>query len=381
MTEQLHKRFVDEQVKELLEKYITGEIELKYVLEILRIKRRRFFRLLQKYREGPKTFSIAYQRKKRTRSIKKEIERNILKELQMEKRLIEDKEIPVKKYNYSYVKDQIWKKYQQEVSIPTIINRAKKYGFYLKKRERKVHEREVLTNYPGQLIQHDTSYHRWSPYVEEKWCLIISLDDYSRKILYAQLVEKELSWEHILALESVILQYGLPLCYYVDSHRIFRFVQGRDSFWRRHYKVTDEAAPQWKQVLTECGVKIIYALSPQAKGKVERPYGWLQDRIVRTCAREGIKEIKDAREVLRYEVDRYNNHQVHSTTGEIPSIRFNKALSENKTLFRTFVVPPPYQSTKDIFCLRANRIVNSYRKISINNLEIKVQGVHIGDTV
>jgi len=381
MAEQLHKRFADEQVRELLEKYINKKIELKYVLDILGIKRRRFFKLLEEYRKDPSSFSIAYVREKRTRGIKKEIERNILKELHLEKKLIENKEIPVWRYNYSYIKDQIWEKYQQKVSLPTIINRAKKYDFYLDKPERKAHDREVLTNYPGQLIQHDSSYHRWSPYADEKWYLITSLDDYSRMLLYAELVEKELSWEHILALESVFLRYGLPLNYYVDSHRIFRFVQGRDSFWRKHLKVTDEAEPQWKQVLTDCSVKVIYALSPQGKGKMERPYGWLQDRIVRTCAREGIRKINQCREVLKYEVEQYNNYRIHSTTGEIPSIRFNRALSENKSLFRTFVVPLPYQSTKDIFCLRANRIVNSYRKISFNNMEIKVQGIAIGDTI
>ncbi len=94
MTEQLHRRFVDEQVKELLERYERKEIELKYVLEFLGIKRRRFFKLLQEYRKDPEGFSIAYNRKKRTRKIKKEIEGNILSELNMKKKLIENKEMP-----------------------------------------------------------------------------------------------------------------------------------------------------------------------------------------------------------------------------------------------------------------------------------------------
>jgi len=75
-------------------------------------------------------------------------------------------------------------------------------------------------------------------------------------------VERETTWEHILALEGVLLKYGFPLAYYVDSHSIFRFVQGRDSFWRNHYKLTDEVNPQWKQVLDDCRVKVTYALSP-----------------------------------------------------------------------------------------------------------------------
>lgn len=124
-------------------------------------------------------------------------------------------------------------------------------------------------------------------------------------------------------------------------------------------------------------VKVTHSLSPQARGKIERPYGWLQDRIVITCAREGIKTIQQAGDVLKYEVDRYNNHQVHSTTGEVSIMRFERAINERKTLFREFVVPPPYKSTKDIFCLRIERTVNAYRKISINKLELKVTGAPI----
>jgi hypothetical protein len=377
VAKQLHKKFPDEQIKSLFERYLSKEIEIKYILEILGIKRSRFFELLKEYRNDPGNFSISYHRKRATRKIDKGIEENIIKELSLERRLIENKDMPIKFYNYSYTKDQLYDKYRQKVSLPTIIDRAKKNGFYFPRPERKTHDREVLTNYVGELIQHDSSYHKWSPYADEKWHLITSLDDYSRKLLYADFVVKETSWHHILALESVLLNYGLPLSYYVDNHSIFRFVQGRDSYWRRHYKVTDEAEPQWKQVLNECRVKVIYALSPQARGKIERPYGWLQDRVVRSCAREDVHTFGQARKILMREVNRYNNRQVHSTTGEIPALRFQKALKESKSLFREFMVPPPYQSTKDIFCLRAERFVNPYRKISFNNLELMVSGVPI----
>jgi len=79
------------------------------------------------------------------------------------------------------------------VSLPTIIDRAKKNAFCLKKHKRKAHDREVLTNYIRELIQHDSSYHLFSPAVGEKWYLITFLDDYSRFLLYAKLVQKETS--------------------------------------------------------------------------------------------------------------------------------------------------------------------------------------------
>ena len=199
--------------------------------------------------------------------------------------------------------------------------------------------------------------------------------------MYAVLVERETTWEHILASEAVLLKYGFPLAYYVDSHSIFRFVQGRDSFWRNHYKLTDEANPQWKQVLDDCRVKVTYALSPQAKGKIERPYRWIQDRLVRTCYRENIRDIKEGQLILNNLVQRYNYRIVHSTTGEIPYIRFQRAIREKRSLFREFTIRPPFLSSKDIFCLRVERMVNPYRKVSINNLELKVPGAPLHEKI
>ncbi len=380
MSKQLHKNFTDDQVKSFLKSYLDKEIKISYILQMLKIKRRRFFKLLAKYRKDPDSFSIQYERKTINRKINPDIEKNIVKELKIEKDLIKAKEVPIKYYNYSYIKDLLEQKHGQKVSLPTIIDRAKRNNFYFLRPKRKAHDREVITNYPGELIQHDSSHHQFAPYAR-KWYLITSLDDYSRLILYAVLVERETTWEHILALEAVLLKYGFPLAYYVDSHSIFRFVQGRDSFWRNHYRLTDEADPQWKQVLDYCRVKVTYALSPQAKGKIERPYRWIQDRLVRTCYRENIRDIKKGQLILNNLLQRYNFRIVHSTTGEIPYIRFQRAIREKRTLFREFTIRPPFLSSKDIFCLRVDRMVDSYRKVSINNLELKVPGAPLHERI
>ncbi len=147
-------------------------------------------------------------------------------------------------------------------------------------------------------------------------------------LLYADFVMEENTWVHIQAVQSVMQTFGLPLRYYVDNLRVFRFVQNRDSVWRTHHLETDEVDPQWKQVLRQLKVDVVYALSPQAKGKVERPYRWLQDRIVRTCALEKITAFEDIRTVLREEVHRYNYHQVHSTTGEAECVNGLRQLDQ-----------------------------------------------------
>jgi hypothetical protein len=376
---QIHKRFTAEQVGVLLKGYCRGTLDRATIEELLGISKTRFFALLRRYRYDSDKFCLAYRRESTTR-LPARVEHEIEAELMLEKGLIEDPSLPISGYNYSAIRDRL-ARHDIKIALSTIIGRARSLGCYQPHPRKKVHDREVVTTAIGALIQHDASHHRWSPYAGERWVLITSLDDFSRKILYADLFEQETTWAHIKAAESVMLAYGIPLRYYVDSLRVFRFVQGRDSVWRKHVLQTDEADPQWRQVMRSLGVDVAYALSPQAKGKVERPYRWLQDRIVRTCAIEKITAIGDARAVLKEELNRYNNHQVHSTTGEIPSIRFDRARKEGKSLFRPFALPKPYTSTKDVFCLRERRTVNGYRKISLSNHAIPVPHVPLREEV
>jgi hypothetical protein len=124
--------------------------------------------------------------------------------------------------------------------------------------------------------------------------------------------------------------------------------------------------------MENCNIKVTYALSPAAKGKVERPYRWMQDRVIRSCVRENVKDIKHAQRILDYELKRYNFKQVHSTTDEIPYIRFQRALDSGKSLFRQFVIPKPFLLVKDIFCLRTDRVVDNYRTVSLGSKKFKL---------
>jgi len=382
MAEQIHKRFTDEQIKDLIKRYVNKEIKREHIQRILRIGKTRFFALLKQYQDNPEKFSVYYKRSAPTRGLDPNVDKNILKELKMTKTFIDNKDIPIRSYNYSFIKNDLERRYHQTVSLSTIINRAKEHGYYIPRSKNKAaHDREVITNNVGELIQHDSSIHLWSPYAKEKWWLITSLDDYSRMILYAMFVPRDSALAHIRAIQTVFLSYGLPITFYVDSDSIFRFVRGRDELHYKHHKMTDEAIPQWKQVVHDCKVDVIHALSPQAKGKVERPYGWIQDHIVRICAREHIDTIASANQVLFREVHEYNFKRVHSTTDEIPYLRYQRAEKENKYVFRKFSVPPPYKTTKDIFCFRFDRTVDAYRTVSIDNVKLRFNNAPLHESV
>lgn len=379
---QIHNRLDDEIVRRILSQYDQKQLSVDAALAQLGVKRARFFSLLSQYRENTADFSVSYKRTAR-KLVTEEAEEKIKNELLKEKLMIEDKTLPIRFYNYSAVRDTLKEKHNITVSVPTIITRAKEQGFYITRPEKRKHAREVISNYVGELVQHDASRHRWSPYVEDFWTGITSIDDFSRLLLFGDLFEHESSWAHISSIESVCLTYGAPLKYYLDQHKIFRFVRNRDSQSRffNYQKFTDEVDPQFKQVLKDLNVDSTYALSPQAKGKIERPYQWLQDRVVRRCAKDHVTKFTETREIFREEVNRYNNRQVHSTTREIPVVRFEAAVNSGWTMFRPFSIPKPYQSTKDIFALRTARTVNHYRKISLHNLLFDVPGVNPGQEV
>jgi hypothetical protein len=307
---QLHKQFTDDQVKMLLHGYCQGLLSRDEIQEMLSIGKTRFFAILKEYRQDPEAFSITYKRRTPGR-LPTDVEAEIERELLREKEIAENKDLPISGYNYSALRDRL-KKNGIKVSVPTIIDRAKRLECYTpRKKKRKAHDRQVLTASPGALVQHDSSLHLWSPFAADKWTLITSIDDFSRKLLFADFFLKETTWAHIQATQAVMQAYGIPLRYYVDSLRVFRFVQGRDSVWRKHILETDDVDTQWRKMMRVLGVDVTYALSPQAKGKIERPYRWLQDRIVRTCALENISKMEEARAVLREEVHRYNYHPLH----------------------------------------------------------------------
>jgi hypothetical protein len=339
----------------------------------------RFFALLKIYREDPNNFTVVYQRATPAK-LSSQAEAKIENALLKEKKIVEDPDLPISGYNYSAIRDRL-KKVGVQVSVPTIINQAKQLDCHKPRRKTKSHDREVLTASVGALIQHDASKHLWAHLAKQKWFLITSIDDYSRMLLFADFFLAETSWAHNQAAQSLIQTYGIPFKYYVDTLRVFRFIQGRDSVWRKHVLQTDDVDTQWKKVMQALSVKVTHALSPQAKGKIERPYRWLQDRIVRTCIYENIPTIEEARQVLKDEVNRNNNHQVHSTTKEISAVHFRKAISSGNSLFRKFSIPQPFRSPLDIFCLRETRIINAYRRNSLFNHTIEVPKVPLRESV
>jgi len=129
MSKQLHNRLSDEQVGAILNRYVERELNADQAQDMLGLSRSQFFEWVKRYKEGGCTFSVGYSRTGHNHKIGDDLEKAIVKELKVEKALIDDPSMPIHFYNYSFVRDQLKKKSKRSVSLPTIIDRAKKGAF------------------------------------------------------------------------------------------------------------------------------------------------------------------------------------------------------------------------------------------------------------
>lgn len=144
---QLHRRFTDDQIKVLLNGYCQGWLGRGKIQEILGIGKTRFFALLKEYRKDPQAFSVAYERHTPGRLpavVEEEIERELLRE----KEIVEDKRLPISGYNYSALRDRLKKK-GIEVSVTTIIDRARGLDCYKPRKKQKARRLGALEREAG----------------------------------------------------------------------------------------------------------------------------------------------------------------------------------------------------------------------------------------
>jgi Helix-turn-helix domain len=141
---------------------------------------------------------------------------------------------------------------------------------HYKRRERKAQE--------GALLLWDGSPHRWFAHQQEQWNLTAVIDDATGALLHGVFTREEDAQSYLICLRQILLDKGIPLALYMDRHGIFR---RNDDHWSLQEELLGEQTPtQVGQALRELGIEPIFALSPQAKGRVERLFNTLQDRLV-----------------------------------------------------------------------------------------------------
>ena len=150
----------------------------------------------------------------------------------------------------------------------------------------------------GELVQWDTSVHAWLEARGPGKMYLIALIDDASSSLFGRFVPADSSEQHRRVLRGYVERYGRPLAVYTDKASLFQPTLSPG--WK-----TEEPGPksetQMGRAFRELGIEWIAAHSPQAKGRIERCFGTLQDRLVKGLRRVGAGTLEAANEYLERE--------------------------------------------------------------------------------
>jgi transposase len=207
----------------------------------------------------------------------------------------------------------------------------------------------------GVLLQADGSRHRWLGAKGPFWTLVGAIDDATGTVPAAEFREQEDAQGYLRVLHQVVRTKGIPLGIYVDHHGIFqRHGNGRPSL-----EAELRASPVLTQVgraLQELGIQLIFAQSPQAKGRVERLWGTLQDRLVSELRLAQVHSLAEANQVLAHYLKRFNR-------------QFAVPAADPTTAYE----PVPIGLKLDrIFCFKYERLVQADNTVRFDGREIQL---------
>jgi hypothetical protein len=138
----------------------------------------------------------------------------------------------------------------------------------------------------GELVQIDGSEHAWFEARADQCTLLAFVDDATSRLMQLRFAASESAFDYFRATRAYLETHGKPVAFYSDKHSIFR-VNNKDA-------EGGQGITQFGRVLTELNIDIICANSPQAKGRVERAFGTLQDRLVKELRLAGISTVAAA---------------------------------------------------------------------------------------
>jgi transposase len=221
-----------------------------------------------------------------------------------------------------------------------LVAKAPRKGAHRRRRER----RPV----PGMMLHQDGSRHAWLQ-GEPPLDLIVTLDDATGAIYSAFLVEEEGTASTFRALKEVFGAHGLPMSLYTD--------RGAHYFYSPEAGAIDRKQPtQVGRALTQLGVEHIGAYSPQARGRSERAFGTLQDRLVNELRLAGITTIEAANAFLR---------EVYLPAH---NARFALAPAQPGSAF----TPIPGVDLDEILCVQEERQVGNDNCVSYRTLKLQI---------
>ena len=237
-----------------------------------------------------------------------------------------------------FAAEKLWTRDKIRVSDEKMRQIMIEAGLWRVRRQKsEVHPWREPKAYCGEMVQLDGSHHAWLENRGPKLVLMGMVDD-ARNRFYGRFYEYEGVFPAMDVLMGYIRHYGLPRSLYVDKHSTYKTVRhpSEDEMLRG-----EDASTQFERAAQELEIRIIHAHSPQAKGRIERAFGTLQDRLVKEMRLAGIATLEEANRFLEGYLPRFNGQFEHEPR-------------EAEDLHRPL---PKGLKLEEIFCLKAVRTI------------------------
>jgi transposase len=233
----------------------------------------------------------------------------------------------------------------------------------------------------GELIQIDGSPHDWFEGRGPRCTLIVFIDDATSRLTALRFVPAETTRAYLETLRSHVLEHGRPLAFYSDRHGIFR-LNAKDA-------ASGDGKTEFGRVAERLAIEAIHALTPQAKGRVERANQTLQDRLVKEMRLGNISSMAAANEFLPRFITQWNERfavpprdatSAHRPwTGTPQALDAALARREERVLSKALT----FRSSGTMYCVKTSGPGTALRgaKVTLHHFLGGAMAVHYKDRV
>ena len=330
----------------VMEQVVNKKLTIKQAAEVLELSSRQTKRIAAKYREqGAPGIVHGNRGNKPNNMIDQAIRDKILKLAKSEYR----------DYNDCHFTEELIEKHGMNISRASVrrIRRQANLKSPRKRRPPRHRSRRERKEQAGMLLQTDGSRHDWLEGRGPWLSLIAYIDDATNEVSGAVFREEEDATGYFLGLQQICLETGIPGAIYTDQHTIF---QSPSKATIDQSLAGEQPRSQFGRLCNELNIKLIVARSPQAKGRIERLWGTLQDRLVKALREAGASNLIEANQVL---VSFLPNHNQ----------RFRVSPAQEGTAYQPW--PTGYRA-KDYFCFKHTRTVTNDNTIPFDGHRLQI---------